>query len=101
MPGLRRRVLPQDGLGSEGLLSTSLPLSLGLNLDRMDQTHDLVTFSGYSSNQYVIVGGNPGTCASDYFSATPSQVFAATAFLRRKQPNSKVVDPTIAWVATP
>ncbi len=60
-----------------------------------------VTSAQYSSNQYVIVGGNPGTCASYYSSATPSQVFAATAFLRCKQPNSKVVDPTIAWVATP
>jgi hypothetical protein len=60
-----------------------------------------VTSSEYSSNQYVIVGGNPGTCATNYSSATPSQVLAATAFLRCKQPNTKVVDPTITWVATP
>jgi len=60
-----------------------------------------VTSSEYSSNQYVIVGGSPRTCTSYYSSATPSQVFAATAFLRCKQPNKKVIDPTITWVATP
>jgi hypothetical protein len=60
-----------------------------------------VTSSQYSSNQYVIVGGSPATCARDYSSATPSQVLAATAFLRCKQPNAKVVDPTIVWVDTP
>jgi hypothetical protein len=62
-----------------------------------------VTSSGFSSSQYVIVGGNPGSCVSNlyYSSATPSQVFAATAFLRCQQPKTKVVDPTIAWVATP
>jgi hypothetical protein len=62
-----------------------------------------VTSSGYSSNQYVIVGGNPGSCASNryYSSATPSQVLDATAFLRCKQTSAKVVDPTIAWVITP
>lgn len=60
-----------------------------------------VTSSGYSSNQYVIVKGNSGFCAANqyYSSATPSQVFAATAFLRCKQPNTGVVDPTIVWVA--
>jgi hypothetical protein len=64
----------------------------------------VLTSSGYSSNQYVIVGGNPGSCASNlYFSsATPSQVLAATAFLRCQQPNNaEVVDPTITWVAKP
>lgn len=62
----------------------------------------VATSKEYSSNQYVIVGGNPGTCASNYSSATPSQVFAATAFLRcKQQPGTTVVDPTIVWVATP
>ncbi|HWM90252.1 MAG TPA: hypothetical protein VN493_05750 [Thermoanaerobaculia bacterium] len=61
----------------------------------------MVTSKEYLSNQYVIVGGNPGTCATNYSSATPSQVLAATAFLRCKQPNTKVVDPTIVWVDTP
>jgi hypothetical protein len=60
-----------------------------------------VTSSEYASDQYVIVGGNPGTCAVDYSSATPSQVLAATAFLRCKQPDAKVVDPKIVWLATP
>lgn len=62
-----------------------------------------VTSSAYSSNQYVIVGSGTGACASTefYSSATPSQVLHATAFLRCKQPGTKVVDPTIAWVATP
>jgi hypothetical protein len=60
-----------------------------------------VTSAAYSSNQYVIVGGNPGTCATDYSSATPSQMLDATAFLRCKQPKAKVVDPTITWVAKP
>jgi hypothetical protein len=59
-----------------------------------------VTSSKYSSDQYVIVGGSPDACASNYSSATPSQVFAATAFLRCKQPDTKL-DPTIVWVATP
>src|SRR4051812_46376723 len=31
--GLRRRILPQDGLGPERLLSTPLSLCLGLRLD--------------------------------------------------------------------
>lgn len=60
-----------------------------------------VTSSEYSSNQYVIVGGNPGTCSTSYSSATPSQVLAATAFLRCRQPDKRVVDPTIVWVASP
>jgi hypothetical protein len=60
-----------------------------------------VTSSEYASNQYIIVGGNPGTCAVDYSSATPGQVYAATAFLRCKQPDTKVMDPTITWMATP
>ncbi|HTG32493.1 MAG TPA: hypothetical protein VLB76_06140 [Thermoanaerobaculia bacterium] len=62
-----------------------------------------VTSPAYLSDQYIIVGGNPGSCSSDryYSSATLSQVFAATAFLRCKQPHAKVVDPKIAWVAAP
>jgi hypothetical protein len=62
-----------------------------------------VTSPEYSSNQYVIVGGNPGTCAPNvyYSSATPSQVFSATAYLRCRQPNTTVVDPTIIWLANP
>src|SRR4051794_22615782 len=36
-PGLGRRVLPQDGLGPERLLTAPLPLRLGLRFDRPDQ----------------------------------------------------------------
>jgi hypothetical protein len=68
-------------------------------LTRCDCT--TVTSSEYASDQYIIVGGNPGTCATDYSSATPSQVFAATAFLRCKQPDKKVMDPTIIWLTRP
>ena len=60
-----------------------------------------VNSAEYSSSQYVIVGGSPETCSVDYSSATPGQVFAATAFLRCKQPHALVMDPTIVWVATP
>lgn len=60
-----------------------------------------VTSSAYSSNQYVIVGGNPATCSVYYSSATPGQVLAATAFLRCKQPGAVVMDPTIVWLTTP
>lgn len=60
-----------------------------------------VTSSDFSSKQYVIVGGSPETCAVDYSSATPGQVLAATEFLRCKQPDKRVEDPTIIWVAKP
>jgi quercetin dioxygenase-like cupin family protein len=62
-----------------------------------------VTSTAYLSNQYVIVGAGPGACASNRYSssATPSQVLDATAFLRCRQPEAKVVDPTITWVAKP
>ena len=74
----------------------------GINgLTRCDCT--TVTSSKYSSKQYVIVGGSPGSCASNryYSSATPSQVFDATAALRCQQPHAVVVDPPIVWLTTP
>jgi hypothetical protein len=62
-----------------------------------------VTSPEYLSKQYILVNRPPGACAPSqyYSSATLSQVFAATAFLRCKQPNAKVGDPRISWVATP
>jgi hypothetical protein len=107
MPGTKEALQSRYSLvDSMGVCTSStnrwafcLDIKCGPGVDGMTRCEcTTVTSSEYSSNQYIIVGGNPDTCKRPYSSATLSQVFAATSFLCCKQPDKKVVDPAIAWV---